>query len=143
MAKVNAVFLLLVLPFFLRLWIEAVVWRIERGPQMLGFSLIHGGAGTFTAPIVLSYLSMFLYWMFVAAVALMWLFPSVRKQMAGTKLIIFGGTSTFAFVVVAEYMQTELPVAVLYLGALALSALACLFLWLSFLSFREPENVVV
>jgi hypothetical protein len=43
--RVNAIFLLLVTPIVVRFWVEAVVWRLERGRQMLGFSLIHGGAG--------------------------------------------------------------------------------------------------
>ncbi len=110
---------------------------------MLGFSLMHGGAGVFTVPVVLSYLAMLLYWLFVIAVALMWVFPPVRKQMSGTKFVILGGVGTLTFVSVAEYMQNDLPVIVLYVGASMLSALACLFLWLSFKSFTEPKNVVV
>ena len=140
-AKVNAAFLILILPFFIRMWIEAVVWRIQRGPQMLGFSLIHAGAGIFTIPIMAGFLALFLYWIFVGVVVVLWLIPAVRRKMAGTLWVVLGGAATWAFDTVADYLQRELPFAVICLGALVLSALLGSFVLLAVLSLRKPRNV--
>ena len=43
--KANAIFLLVLAPILVRLWYEAVVWRLEQGPQMLGFQVMHLAAG--------------------------------------------------------------------------------------------------
>jgi hypothetical protein len=43
--KTNGVFLLILSPVMVRLWYEAVVWRIQSGPQMLGFQVLHLAAG--------------------------------------------------------------------------------------------------
>ena len=140
-AKANGAFLLLILPFYIRMWIEAVVWRIQRGPQMLGFSLIHAGAGIFTIPIMVGFLGMFLYWLFVAAVVVLWLFPSVRRKMQGTLWVVLGGAATWAFNSLSEFLQRELPALVVYLGALVLTALLGSLVLLAILSLRKPRNL--
>ena len=143
-ATANAAFLLLALPFFLRLWVEAVAWRLERGPQMLGFSLAHGGAGALTVPLLISLLATFAYWLFVAVVGVLWLFPAVRARMVGTVLVLLGGIGTFGFQALATYMQNDLPTGVLYAGAVALSALLVFLVAVTVASFRSkvPARVV-
>ncbi len=140
----NAALLLLALPFLLRLWVEAVAWRLERGPQMLGFSLAHGGAGALTVPLLISLLANFVYWLFVAVVGVLWLFPTVRARLAGTALVLLGGTGTFGFQALATYMQNDLPTGVLYTGAVALSVLFVFLLAVTVVSFRRkvPARVV-
>ena len=143
-ARTNAGFLLLTLPFLVRLWVEAVAWRLERGPQMIGFSLAHGGVGVFTVPLLLSLFASLMYWLFVAVVAVLWFVPSVRARMDGALLVVLGGVGTFGFQALATFMQNELPIAVLYAGAVALSALFVFLVAVTVSSFRRkvPARVV-
>ena len=143
-ATANAAFLVLALPFLLRMWVEAVAWRLERGPQMLGFSLAHGGAGALTVPLLISLLATLVYWSFVAVVGALWLFPAVRARMVGTVLVLLGGIGTFGFQALATYMQNDLPTGVLYAGAVALSALLVFLVAVTVASFRSkvPARVV-
>jgi hypothetical protein len=129
--------LLLALPFLLRLWVEAVAWRLERGPQLLGFSLAHGGAGVLTVPLLISLLAHFVYWVFVAVVGVLWLLPALRVRMAGTVLVLLGGIGTFGFQVLATYMQNDLSSSVLYAGAVGLSALLVFLVAVTIVSFRR------
>jgi hypothetical protein len=143
-AKTNAGLLLLTLPFLLRLWVEAVAWRLERGPQMIGFSLVHGGAGVLTVPLLMSLLAQLVYWLFVAVVAVLWLVPPVRARMDGTGLALLGGIGTFGFQALATFMQNDLPTGVLYAGAAALSALLVFLVAVIVASLRRkvPARVV-
>jgi hypothetical protein len=140
----NAALLLLALPFLLRVWVEAVAWRLERGPQMLAFSLAHGGAGVLTVPLLISLLANFVYWLFVAVVGVLSLFPNVRVRMAGTVLVLLGGIGTFVFQALATYMQNDLPTGVLYTAAVALSVLLVFLVALTVVSFgrKVPARVV-
>lgn len=143
MVKANAVFLFLSLPFFLRIWVEAVLWRFDTGPQMLGFSFMHGGAGLFTIPIAFSLIATSAYWLFVVVVALLWLIPPARKEMTGTKLVILGGAATLASSVLASLLQLPLSQPTLYLGAALLSALMGASVWLAILSLKQAKRVAV
>jgi hypothetical protein len=90
---------------------------------MIGFSLVHGGAGVLTVPLLMSLLATLVYWLFVAVVAVLWLVPSVRVRMDGIVFVLLGGIGTFGFQALAAFMQNDLPIGVLYAGAVALSAL--------------------
>lgn len=140
----NGGLLLLTLPFLARLWVEAVAWRLERGPQMIGFSLAHGGAGVFTVPLVISLLATLVYWLFVVVVALLWLVPPARARMEGIVLVLLGGIGTFGFQALAALMQNDLPSSVLYAGAVVLSATFVLLVAVTVASFRRkvPARVV-
>jgi hypothetical protein len=142
-ARTNAGLLLLTLPFLARLWVEAVAWRLERGPQMIGFSLAHGGAGAFTVPVLISLLATLVYGLFVAVVALLWLIPPMRARMDGTVFVLLGGIGTFGFQALAALMQNDLPVSLLYAGAAALSALFVLLVAVMVASFRRKARARV
>jgi uncharacterized protein with PQ loop repeat len=135
-ATINAAFLLLTLPFLLRLWFEAVVLRIDSGPQMLGFSLVHGGAGALTIPLMISWVATYIYWLFVIAVAALWLFPTVRARIVGTPHILLGGVGTLAVQALALYMQSDLPTFLLYAVAFLLSVIVMLLAVVAAASLR-------
>jgi hypothetical protein len=143
-AKTNAGLLLLTLPFLLRLWVEAVAWRLERGPQMIGFSLAHGGAGVLTVPLLISLLANLVYWLFVVIVVVLWLVPPVRARMDGVGLALLGGIGTFGFQALATLMQNDLPTVVLYAGAVAMSVLLVSLVAVIVASLRRkaPARVV-
>ena len=142
-AKTNAGLLLLTLPLLVRLWVEAVAWRLDRGPQMIGFSLAHGGAGVLTVPLLISLLATLVYWLFVAVVAVLWLVPSVRARMDGIVFVLVGGIGTFGFQALATVMQNDLPVGVLYAGAIVLSALLLFLVAVTVASFRPKAGARV
>lgn len=135
-AMVNGAFLLLTLPFLLRLWVEAVLWRIDRGPQMLGFSLMHGSAGVLTVPLVISWLAIYAYWLFVVAVLMLWIVPALRGRMVGISLVLLGGVGTVGIQALAAYMQSDLPIGALYTGGFLLSALVVFLVIVAIASLR-------
>src|ERR1044072_9324809 len=97
LALVNGLFLVIAVPIFLRLWVEAVLWRIERGPQMLAFSLMHGGAGALTVPLVVSLVTVYVYGLFALAVGVAWAFPWVRARITGVDSVLLGVVGASAF----------------------------------------------
>jgi len=68
---------------------------------------------------------------------LLWLVPPVRARMDGTVFVLLGGVGTFGFQALAALMQNDLPVSVLYAGAVALSALFVLLVAVTVASFRR------
>lgn len=135
-ANANGVLLLATLPFLLRIWLEAVVWRIDDGPQMLGFSLMHAGAGAFTVPLLISLLAVVIYLFFALVVAALSIVPSIRARMLGTRWVIFGGLGVFGFEWLAGYLQSDLSAGLLYAGAFVLSAIVLFLLIVAAVSVR-------
>jgi hypothetical protein len=136
LATANGALLLLTLPFLLRLWVEAVVWRIDRGPQMLGFSLVHGGAGVLTVPLVISWLVTHVYLLFAVIVAVLWIVPALRVRMVGALLVVLEGVGTFVSQALAASMQNGPPLWLLYAEALVLSVLIVLLVVAAVASLR-------
>ena len=130
LTRVNAILLLLVAPIVARFWVEAVVWRLERGPQMLGFSLAHGGAGWMTLPLILSFLAIWIYAAWVVVAMVLWAIPRSRRRIAKPQRVVLGGVSLYAFLEIADFLQADMSTAIVLLGAAAMSAFACAIGWL-------------
>jgi hypothetical protein len=135
LTRVNAIFLLVLAPIVVRFWVEAVVWRLERGPQMLGFSLAHGGAGWMTLPLILSFLSIGIYAAWVVIVIVLWAIPLSRGKIAKAHRVLLGGVSLFAFLEVADFLQADISTAMVLLGAAAMSTSVCAMGWLIYSGF--------
>jgi hypothetical protein len=145
--KSNAAFLLTVVPILVRLWYEAVVWRLEQGPQMLGFQVIHMAAGGSLAPVLgplllISFFALYVYLFWVAVLVLRRLIPGVRGKLFGVRLV--GGCAILlvAFMAIADYLQQdELSKFSLLGGAFLLTA--CLFaaVALSYTGYRTGGRV--
>lgn len=130
LTRVNAILLLLLAPIVVRFWVEAVVWRLERGPQMLGFSLAHGGAGWMTLPLILSFLTIWIYAVWVVIVIVLWAIPASRGKIAKPHRVVLGGVSLFAFLEIADFLQADMSAAIVLMGAAAMSTFVCLLGWL-------------
>lgn len=135
LTRVNAILLLLLAPIVVRFWVEAVIWRLERGPQMLGFSLAHGGAGWMTLPLILSFLTIWIYAVWVVIVIVLWAIPQSRGKIAKPHRVVLGGVSLFAFLAIADFLQADMSTAIVLLGAAAMSTLACAIGWLIYAGF--------
>ena len=136
----NAIWLALVMPILLRLWVEAVLWRLQRGPQMLFFSLAHGGAGLLTPVLLLSYLALWIYWLWVAIVTLRWLIPSQRHNVKGILSALTGAITLFAFFELGQRLQSPLDPLPLYAGAAIMTGLGVVPLALV-VSAVFPSNI--
>jgi len=136
--RTNAVFVLCAVPLLVRVWIEAVGWRLSRGPQMVGFSLMHGGAGYWTIPLIASLLAIQIYMLWAAAVAIRSIHPVWRSEASGKRLIALGLASIWLYLYVGDSMQVELPPALLYLGALGMTVLLLGLVWLFVRSLLVP-----
>lgn len=137
--RANAILLLLVLPILLRFWVEAVIWRLQRGPQMLGFSLAHGGAGWLTVPLILSFLAIWMYALWVVLVIVLWAIPASRPTVAKPQQAVLGGASLFGFLQIAGVLQREMSIGWLLAGAAGMTALACVIGWLIHAGFSSAE----
>ena len=135
LTRVNAILLLLLAPIVVRFWVEAVVWRLERGPQMLGFSLAHGGAGWMTLPLILSFLTIWIYAVWVVIVIVLWALPPSRGKIGKPHRVVLGGVSLFAFFAIADFAQADLGTAILGTAAAAMTALVCAMGWLIYAGF--------
>ena len=140
LGRVNAIFLLLVTPIVVRFWVEAVVWRLQRGPQMLGFSMIHGGAGWMTIPLILSFTATFVYQLWVVVVIVLWAFPGSRRKMTKPQRVVLGGASLFVFFEIADFLQREMSTGLVLMGAAGMTALACVMGWLMYAGFRSAKG---
>lgn len=103
---------------------------------MLGFSLVHGGAGVLTVPLVISWLVSYVYLLFAVIVAVLWIIPALRVRMVGTLLVVLGGVGTFVSQTSAASMQNDLPLWLLYAEALVLSVLIVLLVVAAVASLR-------
>jgi hypothetical protein len=130
LTRINAIFLLLLAPIVVRFWVEAVIWRLARGPQMLGFSLAHAGAGWMTLPLILSFLTIGIYAVWVVIVLVLWAIPRFRGKFAQPHRVVLGGVSLFAFFGIADFLQADMSTALVLLGAAAMSMFACSMGWL-------------
>ena len=135
LTRVNAILLLLLAPIVVRFWVEAVIWRLERGPQMLGFSLAHGGAGWMTLPLILSFLTIWIYGVWVVIVIVLWAIPPSRGKIPKPHRVVLGGVSLFAFLAIADFLQADMSTALVLLGAAAMSAFVCAIGWLIYAGF--------
>jgi hypothetical protein len=143
LTRVNAILLLLVAPIVVRFWVEAVVWRLQRGPQMLGFSLAHGGAGWMTLPLILSFLTIWIYAAWVVIVVVLWAIPLFRGKIAKPHRVVLGGASLFAFLEIADFLQADMSTALVLMGAAAMSTCVCAIGWLIYAGFYltpEPRD---
>jgi hypothetical protein len=144
LTRVNTILLLLLAPIVVRFWIEAVVWRLERGPQMLGFSLAHGGAGWMTVPLILSFLTIWIYAVWVVIVIVLWTLPASRGKIAKPHRVVLGGVSLFAFLTIADFAQADMGTAILLTAAASMTALVCAMGWLLYADLNvtaEPRGV--
>ena len=141
LTRVNTILLLLLVPIVLRFWVEAVVWRLERGPQMLGFSLAHGGAGWMTLPLILSFLTIWIYAVWVVIVIVLWAIPRSRGKIAKPHRVVLGGVCLFAFFSIADFLQADMSTAIVLMGAAAMSTLACAIGWLIYADFCLTARV--
>jgi hypothetical protein len=135
LTRINAILLLLLAPIVVRFWVEAVVWRLERGPQMLGFSLAHGGAGWMTLPLLLSFLTIGIYAVWVGIVIVLWAIPLSRGRIARAHRVLLGGVSLFAFLTISELLQADISTAIVLMGAAAMSMSVCAMGWLIYAGF--------
>jgi hypothetical protein len=142
LTRVNAILLLLLAPIIVRFWVEAVIWRLERGPQMLGFSLAHGGAGWMTLPLILSFLTMGIYAVWVAIVIVLWAAPSSRGKIAKPHRVVLGGVSLFAFMAIADFLQADMSTTIVLMGAAAMSTCVCAIGWLIYAGFYPTAETL-
>jgi hypothetical protein len=140
LTRVNAIFLLLLAPIVVRFWVEAVVWRLARGPQMLGFSLAHGGAGWMTLPLLLSFFTIGIYAVWVVIVIVLWAIPRSRRKFAKPHHVVLGGVSLFAFLEIADFLQADMSPAIVLLGAAAMTTFACAIGWLIYVGFSPTAE---
>src|SRR4030042_6161020 len=139
--RTNAIFLLLLLPILLRFWVEAVLWRLKEGPQMLGFQLMHGAAVWLTPVLFLSILATFTYYLWVAFVCVRWLIPTFRKQDRHHLWPLIGGGAVFLFYIVANFLQLkDLSPVQLYGNAVVLSLLVLVTVGLVFFGFKTTRT---
>jgi hypothetical protein len=144
LTRTNAIFLVLLAPIVVRFWVEAVVWRLARGPQMLGFSLAHGGAGWMTLPLILSFLTIGIYAVWVVIVLVLWAIPQSRRKFAKAHRVALGGASLFAFLATADFLQADMSTAIVLLGAAAMSTCVCAIGWLIYAGLfptAEPQGL--
>jgi hypothetical protein len=139
LTRVNAIFLLLLAPIVVRFWVEAVIWRLARGPQMLGFSLAHAGAGWMTLPLILSFLTIGIYAVWVVIVTVLWAIPRSRGKFAKAHRVVLGGVSLFAFLGIAESLQAPMSTALVLLGAAAMSTFVGAIGWLIYAGFSPTR----
>jgi hypothetical protein len=97
---------------------------------MVGFSLIHGGAGYWTVPLFASLLAINVYVLWAAAVGIRSISPAWRSAAAGRRFIVVGLAAIWLYLYIGDSMQVELPLPLLYVGAAAMSALLLCLLWL-------------
>jgi hypothetical protein len=142
LTRVNAILLLLLAPIIVRFWVEAVIWRLERGPQMLGFSLAHGGAGWMTLPLILSFLTMGIYAVWVVIVIVLWAVPASRGKIAKPHRVVLGGVSLFAFMSIADFLQADMSTTIVLMGAAAMSTCACAIGWLIYAGFYPTAETL-
>jgi hypothetical protein len=140
LGRVNAILLLLVAPIVVRVWIEAVVWRLQRGPQMLGFSLLHGGAGWLSVPLLLSFLAISVYSLWVIVVMTLWAIPASRRKIVQPHFVLLGGASLCVFMLIAQLLQQDMRAPLVWLGAAGLTALVGTMGWLTYAGFRRDEK---
>ena len=140
LTRINAILLLLLTPIVLRFWVEAVIWRLERGPQMLGFSLAHGGAGWMTLPLILSFLTIGIYAVWVVIVIVLWAIPASRGKIAKPHRVVLGGVSVFAFLAIADFLQADMSTTIVLMGAAAMSACVCAIGWLIYAGFSPTAE---
>ena len=138
--RTNAVLLVFVLPIVLRYWVEAVIWRLSGGPQMLGFSLVHGGAGWLTPVFIGSFIFMYVYFLWVVSVCVRWLIPVFRKRNSAHHVPLLAGAVVYLFFLVASQLQKNLSPAGLAIGAVALSALVLVIVGLIFHGLKSTER---
>jgi hypothetical protein len=144
--KTNAVFLLMLLPIIVRLWYEAVVWRLEQGPQMLGFQVLHLAAGgafaLVVAPILLiSYFVVYVYLLWVLAVVILRFVPRGRRGLANVHQAITGALAYIAFGCVANFLQNgNLSREEIIGGALLLTLPVSIAAWLIYSGIRMNTN---
>ena len=146
--KVNAIFLLVISPIIVRIWYEAVVWRLERGPQMLGFEVMHGAAGgpfaVALAPLLLfSLLAGYVYLLWVIVVAALRLIFR-RRQIFNVHFAAVGALCYIAFAYMADYLQADgLTHAGLLRGAFLLTMIVLAMAWLIYSGFRKIRGTAM
>jgi predicted secreted protein len=134
--KANAVFLLVLAPIILRLWYEAVVWRLEQGPQMLGFQVLHLSAGGAYAPVLapvflFSFLAIYLYLLWVLVLVVMQFIKRAHPGPSNVRLAVVGALSFIAFAYAADYLQTDnLSRELIWGGAFLLTLIVVVDAWL-------------
>lgn len=145
--RVNATFLLVLAAIILRLWYEAVIWRIEQGPQMLGFQVMHFAAGgdfrTVLAPLLFfSFLAVYAYFLWAIWLGMSWLIPRKRKNLSNAHTAVIGVSCYVGYGATANTLQAEgLSQGVLLSGAALLTVFVFIFGWLIYFGFRkEGEN---
>jgi len=141
--KANAVFLLVLTPIVLRLWYEAVVWRLEQGPQMLGFQVMHLAAGGPYAPVLapvllVSFFAIHIYFLWVLALVVLRFIPRARRGLTNVRLAVAGVFSYLAFAYVADFLQADDLSQVFVLGgALVLTLVVFVFAGLIYYGLRR------
>jgi hypothetical protein len=134
LTRTNGLFLLCTTPLLVRIWIEAVVWRLYEGPQMLGFQVQHLAAGYWTVPLFASLLVYWLYQLWAVIVGLSALPSSRRASTSGKRFIALGFGATFLFFFVGDLMQSEIPRTAIYAGAAVMIGLFLFVVWLAVLA---------
>lgn len=138
--KTNAILLAFLLPILLRFWVEAVIWRLNGGPQMLGFSFMHGGAGWLTPVLIASFLATYVYFLWVVYVVFRWLIPALRRRDSGHYLPLLGAGAVILFFVVADYLQKELIPVALVIGVILLSVLILAVAGFVFFGLKDVQS---
>lgn len=128
------------MPAVLRFWMEAVIWRLNGGPQMLGFSLFHGGAGWLTPVLVVSFIATYLYFLWIASVGFRWVIPALRKRNGGHYVPLLAAGAIYLFFLLADQLQKNLAPAVLAIGAILLSALVLVITGFVFYGLKNTER---
>lgn len=143
--KANAIFLLVLTPIVVRIWYEAVVRRLERGPQMLGFEVVHGAAGgalaVILAPLLLfSLLAAYIYLLWVIVVLALRLIPR-QRQFINAHFAAVGALCFIAFGYITDHLQGDsLSHTGLLRGAFVLTVIVLIMAWLVYSGFRKSPR---
>jgi len=140
--RINAIFIMFLAPIIIRIWWEAVVWRLTQGPQMLGFSMVHGGAGWLSPILIISWISTYVYILYAIVISFLSVVKGINDRLLGKRYILIGALCVVVFAVVTDKLQSQLSKPILYGGIAIVSGFALLLLWLpaNYFLTKKKEN---
>ncbi len=141
--RANAIFLSMLAPITIRIWYEAVIWRMEQGPQMLGFQVMHLAAGgpyaTIVAPVLLfSLMAWYVYAGWIVLIAVLGIVRQESQKPRNLRHAFFGGVLYIAFMLQADALQSQdFSEVGLWMGVTGLSCLGIALLSLGIVGFTK------
>ena len=88
-----------------------------------------------TLPLILSFLTIWIYAAWVVIVIVLWAIPASRGKIAKPHRVVLGGVSLFAFLRIADFLQADMSTATVLIGAAAMTTLVYAIGWLIYAGF--------